>query len=140
MPGAERLRAFFGPGTRDAVINFQRAQGLPITGVVDAATASAINRAVEARLPFVVKGEVRQTNGDIYAGATVRAFNKNLRNEDWLSETKTNAAGHYEIRYSAEQFRGSNEKEADLIVRVFDDTGNVLVASPVFFDAHQNKL
>jgi len=90
---------------------------------------------VDSTPSFVVKGEVRQANGEIYAGAAVRAYNKNLRSEDLLGETTTDTAGHYEIRYSAEQFRHSNEKEADLIVRVFDDAGNVLVASPVFFDA-----
>ncbi|HET8852244.1 MAG TPA: Tc toxin subunit A, partial [Ktedonobacteraceae bacterium] len=41
--------------------------------------------------------------------------------------------------YTPKQFRRSNEEEADLIVRVFDDAGNVLVASPVFFDAPREQ-
>ncbi len=46
VPDAERLRAFFGPGTCDAVANFQKAHGFATTGIVD--TATAINRAVDA--------------------------------------------------------------------------------------------
>lgn len=135
IPDSELQRAFFGPGTYEAVEAFQKQKGLDTTGVVDERAAALINAEVAARLPFVVKGEVRQASEDIYVGATVRAFNKNLRSEDLLGETKTDAAGRYEIRYGAEQFQRSHESSADLIVQVFNDAGELQVGSPIFFDA-----
>src|ERR1700738_1288859 len=38
IPSSEVNRAFFGPGTRDAVIQCQRTHGLPATGIVDERT------------------------------------------------------------------------------------------------------
>lgn len=88
---------------------------------------------------FVVQGQIRQANGDIFVGAIVKAFNKNMRSEDLLGEIQTDQQGRYKIVYTQKQFSRSHEQEADLIVRVFDGTGNVLVASPVFFDAPREQ-
>src|SRR5262245_32582031 len=64
---------FFGKTTRQAVLEFQRGHGLATTGVVDEATATAINGEVDALnpepepvaewQPFIVRGQVRQTDG-----------------------------------------------------------------------------
>ena len=48
VPAAEAERRFFGPGTREAVTTFQRANGLKVTGVVDAATEAALGGASAA--------------------------------------------------------------------------------------------
>ena len=42
VPAAEGERRFYGPGTREVVNAFQRANGLKVTGVVDAATEVAL--------------------------------------------------------------------------------------------------
>jgi peptidoglycan hydrolase-like protein with peptidoglycan-binding domain len=42
LPTSEVNRRFFGPATRQAVQQFQKSQGLPVTGAVDAATAAAL--------------------------------------------------------------------------------------------------
>ncbi len=42
VPVAEVERRFFGPGTREVVNAFQRANGLRVTGVVDTATEAAL--------------------------------------------------------------------------------------------------
>ena len=42
IPGAEVARTFFGPATRQAVLQFQRANGLPASGVVDENTAKLL--------------------------------------------------------------------------------------------------
>jgi len=44
IPSSELNRAFFGPLTRDAVMQWQRTQGLPVTGIVD----ERMNAALEA--------------------------------------------------------------------------------------------
>lgn len=40
---------YFGPATRDAVKAFQTSQGLPITGVIDVATATALDKPVTVK-------------------------------------------------------------------------------------------
>jgi peptidoglycan hydrolase-like protein with peptidoglycan-binding domain len=45
----------FGPATLAAVQNFQKAHSITVTGIVDAATAAAINAEVDALVPPVVK-------------------------------------------------------------------------------------
>ena len=46
VPDAERQPATFGPATLSLIQNFQKSHGLPTTGIVDPATAKAINSAV----------------------------------------------------------------------------------------------
>ncbi len=48
LPEEELRQAYFGPGTRQAVLAFQRAHSLPETGIVDARTAAALTEAVAA--------------------------------------------------------------------------------------------
>ena len=49
VPAAEVERRFFGPGTREVVNAFQRANGLKVTGVVDTATEAALGTASAAQ-------------------------------------------------------------------------------------------
>src|SRR5262245_30122154 len=71
----------FGPGSLQAVQDFQRKRGLAVTGVVDPVTAKAINAAVDAIVParFVLTGQVRHQDGTPLSGLVVRAFDKDLR-------------------------------------------------------------
>jgi glycosidase len=45
IPSSEVSRTFFGPGTRDAVVRWQRAHGLPVTGIVDEVTNATLETA-----------------------------------------------------------------------------------------------
>jgi glycosidase len=45
IPSSEVSRSFFGPGTRDAVIRWQRNYGLPVTGIVDERSNAALEAA-----------------------------------------------------------------------------------------------
>ena len=85
--------------------------------------------------PFIVRGQIRKADGSPLAGATVRAFDKDLRHEKLLGEQATNAEGRYEIAYTADQLRRPEKKKADLIVRVFDSRGELIIASPMAFKA-----
>jgi hypothetical protein len=49
VPDSEVERRFFGPGTQQAVREFQRRNRLPVTGTVDEATAAALDAADRAR-------------------------------------------------------------------------------------------
>ena len=55
IPDSERQPALFGPATVAAIQNFQKAHTLPTSGIVDPATAKAINDLVDAQFPPVLK-------------------------------------------------------------------------------------
>jgi hypothetical protein len=86
---------------------------------------------------FVVKGRILQPNGTPFIGGLVRAFDHDLRQEQPLGQdTRTAEDGSYEIRYSRDQFSRPKKNRADLIVRVFDQKGEkLLAASPLIFKA-----
>lgn len=84
---------------------------------------------------FVVEGRVTRSGDIAFVGGIVRAFDRDLRSEQRLGESPTDAAGHYQIRYSASQFRRSEKGSADLIVRAFDAGGSLQAASPILFNA-----
>jgi peptidoglycan hydrolase-like protein with peptidoglycan-binding domain len=52
LPESETRRGFFGPGTRDAVLEIQKRNQLAATGQVDEATASALLTLPSAKAPF----------------------------------------------------------------------------------------
>ncbi|MGZ8842403.1 MAG: neuraminidase-like domain-containing protein, partial [Pyrinomonadaceae bacterium] len=84
---------------------------------------------------LIVRGTVLDANGRLVAGATVRAFDRDLRSEEELGQTVTNAQGHYQINYSAAQFRRNEKGSADLRVAVFNQNGRELVSSEIHFNA-----
>jgi hypothetical protein len=86
--------------------------------------------------PFVVRGQIRQADGRLLAGALVRAFDTDLRMpEAQLGEGVTRKDGRYEITYAAARFRRPGKKSADLVVRVFSKGGQELVSAKVIFNA-----
>lgn len=48
IPSSEVDRAFFGPLTRDAVLQWQRVHGLPVTGIVDERTNATLEGALQS--------------------------------------------------------------------------------------------
>ena len=81
IPDSERSQSFFGDGTRQAVLDFQKLQRIETTGIVDEATAAEINRQVGAlgkSASFLVRGSVRNPQTIQFPGLTVRAFDADL--------------------------------------------------------------
>ena len=84
---------------------------------------------------FIVRGRVREEDGSAASELIVRAFDKDLRHEQELGRTTTDAKGNYEIRYTAAQFRRAEKGNADLIVRTMNKRNEVIAASPLIFHA-----
>ena len=63
---------------------------------------------------FRVSGNVRWFDGRPAADLTVRAFDKDMRSEEELGQAVTDQQGHYQINYSASQFRRNEKGSADL--------------------------
>ena len=141
IPVAERQAAIFGRGTQRVVVAIQRRLGLKASGTVDQETAARINRELEGgggqppNGDFVVRGRVVHAGGEPLDGAIVRAFDRDLRSEQALGETSTDAGGRYEIRYASDRFAANEEGSADLVVRAFGPDGRERAASPVHFNA-----
>lgn len=76
--------------------------------------------------PFIVRGTIRQAEGSPMSGMTVRAFDRDLRAEQFLGEQTTNANGYYEISYTRAQFRRADKGSADLVVRLFTANGEAI--------------
>jgi hypothetical protein len=89
---------------------------------------------------FVVRGTVRDAKGKPAAGATVRAFDRDLRSEELLGAATADAKGTYEIRYSPEQFLRAEKQTADLRVAAYDPEGRELVSSPIIFNAKPEEI
>src|SRR5215470_14169078 len=48
IPSSEIDRGFFGPGTRDAVVQWQRNNGLPLSGIIDEHTNVTLDAALDS--------------------------------------------------------------------------------------------
>jgi hypothetical protein len=63
-------------------------------------------------------------------GLVVRAYDRDLRDEQLLGEAVTGRDGRYAIGYLKAAFSRSEKDYADLVVRVFDDGGQTVVHEP----------
>ena len=146
IPADESRGQLFGPGTERAVQAFQATHQLPPTGIVDPATAVAINAAVvqgtqpprprpEPVPEFVVQGAVRGFEDRALEGAMVLALDRDLRREESLGRANLDAEHRYRITYTTAQFLHNERDSADLVVRVVGSDGRALASSPILFNA-----
>jgi hypothetical protein len=95
----------------------------------------AANRPLPAAEAFAVRGRVTHPTGKPFLGVTVRAYDKDIRNEELLGETVSGRGGHFEVRYSRSQFARAEKGAADLVVRGFDREGIKIAESGILFNA-----
>ena len=141
IPDDERQSALFGPVTLRLIQNFQKTHNLPITGIVDAATAKTINSDVDAQHPptSTVSGRVYSSQRAGVGGLRIQAVDKNAGPDVPLAEGITNDRGAYSIAY-ATALPGSNGKSApDLQVRALNGA-TLLGASEIRYDASPNEV
>ncbi|MCP4266691.1 MAG: hypothetical protein GY797_24160 [Deltaproteobacteria bacterium] len=102
IPQGEIQDQQFDDGTDLAVRTFQERYGLPVTGVVDEATARRINTKVDRirEGKFIIRGYVRYLNGQ---PVDMRPL------PELLFEVKTDVIRYFEGFYTAEQFALARE-------------------------------
>ena len=137
----EDREGLFGRSTSKALKQFQRKHSLEPTGLVDERLASMINDEVE-ELPtnkqFVVQGHVYHVDGSALVGGIVRAYDRDLRNEELLGKATTDVGGYYKITYTAQQFKKVEKNNADLCIRVYNgESQDELISSPILFNANK---
>ncbi|MHC1764914.1 MAG: hypothetical protein AB9869_11530 [Verrucomicrobiia bacterium] len=138
----EQAEQTYSNATLKAVGVFQEERQLGGRGEVDEPTANALNRFVDRlsdsggeKPEFVVKGTVRLSDESPVVGFKVSAFDRDIRTEQELGQSKTDKQGLYQIGYSARQFLKADKGSADLVVKAFADDGSLLAASTVLFNA-----
>lgn len=82
-----------------------------------------------------VHGTIRMADGFPASGFAVSAFDRDLRSEQELGKTQTDAHGLYRIGYTLEQAQALETGNVDLMVKVFGKDGTVLASSPILFNA-----
>jgi hypothetical protein len=135
-PPDEQQRGFFGSNTRELVMKFQKDHGIQTTGVVDAATATAINREVAARTAdkFLVSGRVYSAQRAGLAGLRVAVVDKNAGPDVSLAEGVFGTDDRYAIEYMVTKLRQGGKATPDIQVRVFSGD-KFLGASEVRYNA-----
>jgi len=128
----EHAQSLFGDATQQLILHFQVQQGLGrhLGGIVEAPTSDSINEWLKSIGAFdegprlIVRGTVKDADDQPIPGASVRAFDRDLRKEQPLGIDKTNERGEYTITYGKEQFAGGDVPAATtpkLIVRAIVD-------------------
>jgi hypothetical protein len=145
---AEVQTQTFARSTHDAVQTFQRMQGLAITGVVDAPTLAAMQRAevaartqLKADIPtrnvpaqtIAVQGIVTLADGSAMAAAPVALMAQNLRGMRALAQTTTDDAGDFALILNRPQLRGSGKLDDGLVAQVLNAQGQVIAQSDAQF-------
>ncbi|HQN65090.1 MAG TPA: neuraminidase-like domain-containing protein [Methylophilus sp.] len=149
----EQAQSVYGEITTQLVFYFQLQNGLgdSLKGqTVDEKTADMINRFL-AELGlldqpgiFTIRGAVKDSNDKPQPDLTVIAFDKDLRKEQALGQSLTDAQGNYRVEYTAKDFaiaEGVADKP-DLLVRVYSDKDKttLIAESETRFNAGRDEV
>ncbi len=97
----------------------------------------------EDQLPqqgYVVRGRVLQPDGQPLAGVTVKAFDRDLRQELLLGKAITGNDGSYSISYTTSKFSRTDKDGADLLVRAYDQKSREIATSQVIVGAASEQV
>jgi hypothetical protein len=130
----ERDERLFGASTEAVLRELQQDSAIPVTGVFDTDTHEVVTRVLSDVGPFTVYGTVTDADDRPVTGATIVAFDVDLRRREELGRTATGSGGEYEIRYASNRFSRAEKAAADVVVRVVLDDSTV-VESPIAFNA-----
>jgi hypothetical protein len=129
----EREQSQFSKATQQLIFYFQIQQGIGdnLRNVgVEEKTAAKLNELLkklgllDIAEPdgFIVRGTVTTSDGQPVSGATVRAFDRDMRKKPPVGDAETDVHGQFIIRYGLSQFALGDEPSASgpsLIVRAF---------------------
>jgi hypothetical protein len=99
VPASELREDRFGPGTEVAIRRLQAELGLPVTGVVDAATAQRLG--LPGTTPRVVQGIVCKPDGTPLPGVAVQLVQPYPHGDAALAEAKSGTEGEFTLAWPA---------------------------------------
>ena len=116
IPQAEIREFSFREGTQRGVMLFQEKFDLERTGVVDHRTAELINKVSDKRTKkFIVRGQVLRSDRRPLRAVSVRMSDKDVRSQEELGATRTDADGRFELSYFTDKFTHAEKDSADLL-------------------------
>ncbi|MBK9306378.1 MAG: peptidoglycan-binding protein [Nitrospira sp.] len=124
--------------TAKALGAFQAQRGLPVTRILDDATAANLDAAVEEANANAAYGFVSTPGGAPATGVLVELFDWDLRRPTLLGKAETRADGFYLVRYTDQQVTAGEIASADLYLRAaFNDENDrpVVTESAKHFNA-----
>lgn len=92
---------------------------------------------------FSISGKVQDTIGQTVSNVIVGAYDKDLRTEQFLGQSVTDIEGKYQIRYTYDQFAEVENESADILIRVYDESKNLLFesdADEILYNAPVNAV
>lgn len=128
IPPAEQQTSNFAQGTHDAVTRFQTQAGLPVTGIVDSATAAALGAALAAAT-YTVHGTVWSSVSAGVAGLQIQLIDKNVGADITIASGATGAGGNYSISaaITPASLRARQKSKPDFQVQVL--AGQTFIAA-----------
>lgn len=141
IPSEEKIKKYFGHGTRDNVIEFQNKHRLDTTGIVSEATVGKLGEARKEESQLKVSGKVVTNVGVAARGLKVLAIDKNPGKEIVLGETITDSSGTYTILYKKEALQKREKQKADIEIKIIDpvEESKIYGTSSVHFDADKDE-
>lgn len=124
---AEFKSQTFGKSTRDAVVKYQRTNGLPETGHVEGLTLISLNRELSqarpagsvAETPYRVRGSVRNELWTGMSGIKVQVWEKPITGQSMmLAERMTLQNGFFDVRYDPPRDPDSKQIKPSFSVEV----------------------
>ncbi|WAI00932.1 Tc toxin subunit A-related protein [Methanogenium organophilum] len=135
----------FGKTTRQAVLNYQRDNGLPVNGHADRMTQRSLNQQIKqvnpqafvGEYPFLIKGCVRDDLWQGRSGLSVQVWEKPLRGEGTLlAERTTLHNGFFNVMYDPPRnpVTGQIKVPFHLLIKLIDENNNEILQSKVLFN------
>lgn len=123
IPADETGRRVFGPGTVAVVKALQTDLSVPATGIVDAATVTAINAALTKLVTDArtIRGRVSDADGNPAKGLSLQLYLEDPAGEKVIGKSALDADGAYQISYLPPE----NSARVDLRIEVRDQTAAV---------------
>lgn len=144
---AEFKNKVFGKSTRDAVVSYQKARGLAITGHAAGDTLESLNREIARANPDVatgefphrVRGSVRNEQWQGMAGVTVQVWEKLVSGQGAkLAERKAGANGFFDVPYDPPRDAATKQIKQPFHLQIRAvDAANAEIGSKLLFNPTQ---
>ncbi|CAG0978769.1 MAG: peptidoglycan-binding protein [Candidatus Methanoperedens sp.] len=134
----------FGKTTREAVIEYQRKNSLPVSGHAEGITLKMLNKDIQqvnpqtsdVAYPFRVRGSVRDELWRGKAGVKVQVWEKPLRGEGTLlAERKTLSDGFFDVPYDPPRNPSDRQIKSTFHLQIkILDQNNIVLQKKVLFN------
>lgn len=144
---AEFKNKVFGKSTRDAVVSYQKARGLAITGHAAGDTLESLNREITranpdvatGEFPYRVRGSVRNEQWQGMVGVTVQVWEKLVSGQGAkLAERKAGDNGFFDVPYDPPRDAATKQIKQPFHLQIKAvDAANAEIGSKLLFNPTQ---